>query len=80
VRAASLESELTPASVEHTVHKLMLQKQGEGSGVGALGLVMHLMGDVVLRGEEIAWVYARLKPTLVNALECVPSLRFLDGG
>jgi len=42
-------------------------------------MVLHLLGEPALRSTEIAWVYARLKPALIVAVEQIPSLRFLDG-
>lgn len=78
-RVASLESELTPAFVERIVHELLRGKE-ESRGVDALGMVIHLLGDVVLSGAEIDWAYARLKPVLLGAVDQIPSLRFLDGG
>ena len=78
-RAARLESELTPVWAERMVRELLRQRTDPAQGVGALGLVMHLLGEPALRGQEIAWAYARLKPALIAVFEQIPSLRFLDG-
>ena len=67
-RVASIESGLTPALVERTVHELLGQEQGKSRGIGALSLVLGWLGDVALTGEEMAWAYARLKPTLVDTV------------
>jgi hypothetical protein len=75
----SIEGELTPAFVERTVWKFFRGME-RSRGVGALRFVLHLLGDLAQRSEEIAWAYARLKPTLLDAVERTPSLRFLDGG
>ena len=78
-RIASLEGELTPARVARAVHELLRQRTDQAKGVDALGLVLHLLGEPALRGTDIAWAYARLKPALIATVEQIPSLRFLDG-
>lgn len=78
-RAALLQGELTPALLERTVRELLRQGAGQAQGVGALRMVVHLLGEPALRGQEIAWAYARLKPALIAVVEQIPSLRFLDG-
>jgi len=76
----SLEPRLTPTFVERIVRELLLERKDGGSGVGAISLVKHLMGDLAQRSEEILWAYHRLKPALRAAVEQTSSLRFLEGG
>jgi len=75
-----LEGELTPALVERVVRGLLQQRTDGASGVGAVTLVMHLAGDFTQRYADIMWIYQRLRPALLAAVEQNPSLQFIEGG
>ena len=78
-QVTSIEGELTPVFVERTVWEFFRGIERR-RGVGALRFILHLLGDLAQRSEEIVWAYARLKPALMAAMEQIPSLHFLDGG
>ncbi len=77
---ALLASKLTSAFVENVVRELLQQRQDRGSGVAAVTLVMHLVGDLTRRYTDIMSIYQRLRPALRTAVEQSASLQFLEGG
>jgi len=67
---------LTPDYVRAQVEALLDQGEDLGGGVNAFRLMRHLLGGAARSDEQVMWAYERLKPTLGDALEQVPSLYY----
>lgn len=74
-----IRSELTSASLEDAVRKVLRQGEDVGGGVNAIRMVKHLLGDPETRDVQALWAYERLKPTLRTTFQQIPSLYYYEG-